>query len=223
MVGDSITFGGRDRLAAGFSDIGWQVTIDGKVSRSITNRDPAYSGVAAVTALVNAGVTADTWIVALGANDVDIVQNCQCTDKAAFARDRFRQLLAAIGPGQRVFWVATQDFHYIPAALILNAALADLVVSGELAGEVDWYTASADHQSGWFEDQVHLTSAGYTAWVQLITLSVGPPPPPTSVVPGVAPARRAQAEGIQVAVRLVSVQGVDTTTVTPEAIGGVVN
>lgn len=178
VLGDSLTYIGRDRLRAAVTAAGWRVLIDGKSGRSIDYpSDLQYSALAKVSDLRAAGLDAQTWIVALGTNDLYFLVNCKCPDPRAAAVERIRSLLRAIGAGHRIVWVGPQNFSYTDMTALFNGVLQELVASGEISSVVDWETLSAAHRLDYFNDNAHLSAAGYDIWVPAITASLGPLPP----------------------------------------------
>lgn len=164
VVGDSITFGSYDAIerelaAAGVAD----VQIDAAVGRRIAIGDgeaQPLNGVATVEGLQAFGAAPDTWVVALGTNDVG--QYDETGEFLAIA-----QLLALIPEDARLVWVDTCLPGRQEQSDRFNATLRPQVEARDGATVAEWSAVCA--QDGLLlGDQVHPTNAGEDAFAALI-------------------------------------------------------
>lgn len=161
VVGDSLTDNSRPWLAAGLASAGYQYVIEAQPSRRIpsTVRRP-YSGVLAALDLRRSWGEADCWLIALGSNDL-----YWGAGTPAIARALIDEMLAAVTPGARVWWMNV-DYHRDPrtsfdfprASTAFNAELRTAEAQERLR-VIDWY-ALAEANLQWFFDPVHVDRPG---------------------------------------------------------------
>jgi lysophospholipase L1-like esterase len=168
IVGDSITVGSFDAIerelaAAGVPD----VQIDAAVGRRIAVGDgdvQPLNGVATVEGLLAFGASADTWVIALGTNDVG-----QYDETGEFLATA--QLLALIPESARLVWVDTCLPGRQEQSDRFNATMSAQVAARDDADVATWSDVCATEgllQS----DQIHPTNAGEDAFAALIREAV---------------------------------------------------
>jgi lysophospholipase L1-like esterase len=168
VIGDSLSDLGREQLETALLRPDWDIVYDAKSGRSIISDDDALSGVLAVESIQAQGIQPDVWIIELGTNDVDAIDACNCPNRVTASLARIRQMLTAIGRGQRVEWVNVVNYDRPETTLAYNQALDALVKSREIVAVTNWYAPAHDHQEDWFSDAKHLTAPGYLYWAALI-------------------------------------------------------
>jgi lysophospholipase L1-like esterase len=168
IVGDSITVGSFDAIerelaAAGVPD----VQIDAAVGRRIAIGDgeaQPLNGVAAVEGLLASGASADTWVIALGTNDVG-----QYDETGEYLTTA--QLLALIPASARLVWVDTCLPGRQEQSDRFNATMSAQVAERDDAEVAAWSdVCTADGLL--LDDQVHPTNAGEDAFAVLIREAV---------------------------------------------------
>ena len=103
-------------------------------------------------------------MVALGSNDLVFGAGVRATADAVID-----EMLAAVTPGARVWWV-NLNYHRDPdiafgfpaATAVFNQALADRAASDPDVTILDWY-AYSEANLGWFFDPVHVDRPGSIA------------------------------------------------------------
>lgn len=162
VIGDSLMDNSRPWLVDGLDDAGFDAFVDAQPSRRIPDSVRApYSGVKAARAVRASFGEAECWVIALGSNDLVFGAGADAT--AAALVD---QMLAAVTPGARVWWVNV-NYHRDPdiafgfpaATAVFNRAVADRAGRDPLVTLIDWYTLS-EANLGWFFDPVHVDRTG---------------------------------------------------------------
>jgi hypothetical protein len=165
LIGDSLSDNARPWLVSGLSEAGFAAAVDAHPSRRIPSSVPApYSGVTAATEVRATFGEADCWVVALGSNDLPYGG----LDRVSIG-GWFDEMLAAVTPGARVWWVNV-DYHrdprwgfdFVRATSLFNAALADRASADPHLDVIDWH-ALAEANPQWFFDPVHVDRTGSIA------------------------------------------------------------
>ncbi|GAB2024764.1 hypothetical protein OfM1_08350 [Lactovum odontotermitis] len=146
-VGDSVMLDVSDRLQQTFP----QMYLDGQVGRQ------ADAGAAVLQALPP-GILANAKAIL-----IDLGINGTISDADINS-------VMAVAAGRPVFWVNVRVPRSWEAGD--NAALANAAKSHPNLHVLDWYNTSINHPEYFVSDEVHLTSDGITAYVQLITQAV---------------------------------------------------
>jgi hypothetical protein len=166
VVGDSLTWGSAAATARGLRANGWgPICVDATISRTVEFGTPSIpDGLDAAHRIRSSDPLwndpAITWVVALGTNDVGF---------SAGNRGRSDQYVddmrLAIGPNPTSWLnVRTGRSDYQSRELVFNQSIADSGVD-----VIDWYHRM-NHT--WLAgDRVHLTSAGYQARADMLSLS----------------------------------------------------
>ena len=144
LIGDSLTVGATNA----FKTIAPDANIDGVVGRQMT------AGINVVNDMKNNGTLGDTVIIELGTNGV-------------FSTESGQALIDAIGSDKRIFWVNT----YGPGLswyTDVNAVISALAAANPNVTEVDWASVGLAHPEYFASDGIHMTSAGYAAFAQLM-------------------------------------------------------
>lgn len=165
VIGDSLMDNAGPWLRAELADAGFEYFVDAQPSRRIPARVAApYSGVRAALAARAGWGEAGCWVVALGSNDL-----YWGGGDAATARAMIDEMLAAVTPGARVWWVNV-DYHRDPrtsfdfpqASRVFNAELEARAAADPTLSVIDWY-AHAEANLHWFFDPVHVDRTGSIA------------------------------------------------------------
>jgi lysophospholipase L1-like esterase len=193
VIGDSLTVGMARSLAAELRRVGWS---DARIDALVARRIPAeaglhYSGVRTVSALRAKGFDPDSYIVALGTNDVRFIALLGQSPEALVSA-----MLAAIGPGRRVLWVDVVQPDMPVAATSFNHALDTAAAVHPEMIVYRWSSVAAAHPEWFAPDGTHLNNAGYRARATLVAeasrglVEGGVPPeayPPGPALPAPAP------------------------------------
>jgi hypothetical protein len=165
VIGDSLMDNAEPWLRSSLRDAGFTYFVDAQPSRRIPARVRApYSGVKAALAARASWGEADCWLIALGSNDL-----FHGAGDPAAANSLFDEMLGALTPGAKVWWVNV-DYHWDPrttfnfpaASLSFNAALGARAATDPDLTVIDWYSyAEANLQ--WFFDPVHVDRTGSIA------------------------------------------------------------
>jgi hypothetical protein len=179
VIGDSLTDNAEPWLREGLRDAGFVHFVDAQPSRRIPARVPApYSGVRAALAARSSWGEAECWMIALGSNDL-----FHGGGEPATARALFDEMLGAITPGARVWWV-NLDYHRDPrtsfdfpgATLSFNAELDARAAADPMFDVIDWYSY-AEANLHWFFDPVHVDRAGSIARAEQAVAALPRPGP----------------------------------------------
>jgi hypothetical protein len=162
-IGDSLTDNAAPWLRSELQAAGFVSLVDAHHSRRIpsTVRAP-YSGVTAARTVRAAWGEADCWVVALGSNDIIF-------GGATIADALIDEMISAVTPGSRVWWV-NLNYHHDPGAGVnlplattsFNTALDRRAAADPLLNVIDWFTYSGSNLQ-WFFDPVHVDRAGSIA------------------------------------------------------------
>jgi hypothetical protein len=162
VIGDSLMDNSRPWLVAGLANAGFAAVVDAQPSRRIPGfvHEP-YSGVRTAVQVRATFGDADCWVVALGSNDLPYGG----LDRATI-ESWFDEMLNAVSPGARVWWV-NLDYHHDPqwsfdfvgSTALFNALLAERAAADPALDVIDWYTL-AEANPHWFFDPVHVDRAG---------------------------------------------------------------
>lgn len=165
VIGDSLMDNSRPWLVAGLADAGFDAYVDAQPSRRIPDSVRApYSGVKAARAARASFGDAECWVVALGSNDLVFGGGVDAT--AAALVD---EMIAAVTPGARVWWVNV-NYHRDPdiafgfpaATVVFNGAVAARAARDPRVTVIDWFALS-EANLGWFFDPVHVDRTGSIA------------------------------------------------------------
>ena len=168
VIGDSLMDNSRPWLVSGLRDAGFVAFVDAQPSRRIPSsiREP-YSGVRAAAQVRSTFGEADCWVVALGSNDLPYGG----LDRAT-VESWFDEMLAAVTPGARVWWVnldyhhdSRWAFNFVRATAVFDEALAQRATADPLLEVIDWYSL-AEANLQWFFDPVHVDRTGSIARAQ---------------------------------------------------------
>ncbi|CAN5449331.1 hypothetical protein BH23ACT3_BH23ACT3_10810 [soil metagenome] len=165
VIGDSLTDNAGPWLRAELQAAGFTAIVDAQPSRRIPGSVGApYSGVRAAHAARATWGDADCWVVALGSNDLFLGAGDRATAPALID-----EMLSAVTPGARVWWVnvhyrrdPSTSFDFPAATTVFNAALDARAAADPLMDVVDWYSY-ADANLQWFFDPVHVDRTGSIA------------------------------------------------------------
>ncbi|MDR2975893.1 MAG: acetyltransferase [Streptococcaceae bacterium] len=146
-VGDSVMLDVAQRLQQGFP----QLYLDGQVGRQ------ASAGVSALQSIAPGVLNAAKAIL------IDLGVNGEIDESDISG-------IMKISAGRPVFWVNVR----VPRSWEAedNAVLAMAAKNYPNLHVLDWHSIAVNHPEYFVSDQVHLTNAGITAYVQLITLAV---------------------------------------------------
>lgn len=167
MVGDSITEGSQQALAATFASAGVEdVRIEGRASRRIGvgngKGEAPLSGVGTVYTLLSEGADPSAWVIALGTNDVG-----SYPDAAAYGAliDSILDML----PAKPLVWVNTYRDDHLDDTLVFNTVLAERLDDRGNAVVANWFAiASAPDQSVLRSDNLHPNENGQNALALLV-------------------------------------------------------
>lgn len=165
VVGDSLTDNSRPWLLSGLAAAGFTTVVDAQPSRRIPAEVSApYSGVRAALALRSWWGDADCWVIALGSNDL-----IRGAHDRATADGLIEEMVVAVSPGARVWWVnvdyhhdSRSSFDFVAATATFNLALSARSSSDPMFHVIDWY-ALAEANRHWFFDPVHVDRTGSVA------------------------------------------------------------
>lgn len=165
MVGDSLTDNSEPWLVSGLSAAGFTALVDAQPSRRIpAAASPPYSGVRAALAMRAAWGDAECWVIALGSNDL-----IRGADDPATATALIEEMLAAVTPGARVWWMnvdyhpdSRTSFDFAAATATFNRTLSERASWDPLFHIIDWYSLAVAHPE-WFFDPVHVDRVGSIA------------------------------------------------------------
>jgi len=168
VIGDSLMDNSRPWLVSGLRDAGFVAFVDAQPSRRIPGSMRApYSGVRAAAEVRATFGEADCWVVALGSNDLPYGGLDQAT-----VESWFDEMLAAVTPDARVWWVnidyhhdSRWAFNFVGATAVFNEALARRAAADPLLEVIDWYSL-AEANLQWFFDPVHVDRTGSIARAQ---------------------------------------------------------
>lgn len=168
MVGDSITEGSANELAAAFETMGIaDVQIDGDAGRRIEvgngKGQAPLSGVRTIFTMLAEGVEPDVWVIELGTNDVG-----SYPDAEAYA-ELIDLVLGMFAEGTPVLWVNTYREQYPDHTDMFNLVLAQRLGERDNAMVVDWHGAvTAPDADLLSSDNLHPNSAGQVALAMLV-------------------------------------------------------
>ncbi len=165
VVGDSLTDNSEPWLVAGLAEAGFVAKVDAQPSRRIPAAVSApYSGVRAALELRTTWGDAECWVIALGSNDL-----IRGADDRAVANSLIDEMLAAVSPGARVWWMnvdyhrdSRTSFDFVGATATFNSALAERAATNPTLHIIDWYSLAESHLE-WFFDPVHVDHTGSIA------------------------------------------------------------
>ncbi len=165
VIGDSLMDNSRPWLVSGLREAGFEAVMDAQPSRRIPSSVRApYSGVRAAAEVRATFGEADCWVVALGSNDLPYGG----LDRATI-ESWFDEMLAAVTPDARVWWVNVDyhrdsrwAFNFVTATAVFNEALAQRAAADPRLELIDWY-ALAEANLQWFFDPVHVDRTGSIA------------------------------------------------------------
>ena len=160
LIGDSITalnMGTVEQQLQAHAVPSWRVAAQTgrRTTQTLVGGSTTIaSGLDAVTAVRAAGVDPELWVIALGTNDLGTISSCGCADRRAFARQRVRAVLDAIGPGHHVAWVTVRHAGYPGTAVLFNDVVRTMTLTDPHLTVIDWYALSAG-RSAWLPDGIH--------------------------------------------------------------------
>jgi lysophospholipase L1-like esterase len=164
MVGDSITVGSEDELAAAFAEIGLpDVEINAESGRRMISDGGITSGLDGVAQVLEDGAEPDLWVVALGTNDVanySIEEYPEVID----------ELLAAIPADTPVVWVDCYVEDYQDRSLAFADTLREVLAGRGNATVVDWRSFAGE--DGVLTDGVHPSDFGKVQFARRVTDAV---------------------------------------------------
>jgi hypothetical protein len=169
VIGDSLMDNSRPWLVSGLTKAGFDAHVDAQPSRRIpsTVRVP-YSGVRAAESVRADFGDAECWVVALGSNDLPYGGLDAGTIGAWLD-----EMLAAVSPGARVWWVnlayhhdPRSSFDFPRASELFNAVLAERAGGDPQLEVIDWHIL-AESNLQWFFDPVHVDRTGSIARAEL--------------------------------------------------------
>ncbi len=164
VVGDSITVGAEEELAASLAELGLDdVDIDAESGRRMVEGDGISSGLDGVAAVLATGDEPDLWVIALGTNDVANYQ----TEEYAGA---IEQLLAALPAGAPLVWVDCYLDRYQTESAAFDDVLRFALAARGNATVVDW--ASLASEDGVLTDGVHPSGFGRQAFADRVAAAV---------------------------------------------------
>jgi lysophospholipase L1-like esterase len=173
IIGDSLTVGAEPHHRAQLVAAGIPGIVDGNTSRRIPAMStPQLSGVLTAERIRREWGDADCWVIALGNNDIASVASMSSSTAATLVA----QLVAAVSPGARVWWVNVRDVR--TAELIAKAATFNGVLDARAASDaafevVDWASLVAANPA-WSTDGIHVTATGYRARAALVAAAIAP-------------------------------------------------
>ena len=148
LIGDSLTVG----ATSAFQSLVPSANIDGKVGRQML----AGSGI--VSEMKAAGTLGDTVIIELGTN-------------GPFSEEDGQRLIDSIGSDKRIFWMNT----YGPSLSWysqVNATISALCNNNSNVTLINWEQMGLANPGYFAGDGIHLTSAGYQAYAQLMANAI---------------------------------------------------
>ncbi len=169
VIGDSLMDNSRPWLVSRLADAGFDALVDAQPSRRIPAivRVP-YSGVRAAEAVRADFGEAECWVIALGSNDLPYGGL-----DAAVIGSWFDEMLDAVSPGARVWWVNLAyhrdprwSFDFPRASSLFNTVLAERAAGDPNLEVIDWHTL-AEANLHWFFDPVHVDRTGSIARAEL--------------------------------------------------------
>jgi hypothetical protein len=165
MIGDSITVGSQDELAAAFAEIGLPAAeINAQSGRRMVVDDGITSGLDGIADVLADGEEPDLWVVALGSNDV-----------GSYSPDEYpaaiEQLLAAIPADAPIVWVDCYVSNYEDESVAFDASLRQVLASRGNSTVVDW--ASVAREDGVLTDNVHPSGFGRGEFARRVVAAVG--------------------------------------------------
>jgi lysophospholipase L1-like esterase len=164
MVGDSITVGAEDELAAAFDGIGLpDAEINAQSGRRMIDDDGVTSGLEGVAEVLSEGDAPDLWVIALGSNDV---ANYDADEYPA----AISELLAAIPADAPIVWVDCYLTDYEGESAAFDAALRDTLAARGNATVVDWASVAAT--DGVLTDNVHPSGFGRAEFARRVVEGV---------------------------------------------------
>ncbi len=147
MIGDSVMLGAKTGLEKAVED----ALVDGTVSRQMKHVP------AVVTQYRTEGLLGEIAVVHLGTN-------------GPFSAAHFDDAMISLADADRVYFVnASVPRRYEGD---VNDTLAAGVERWDQAFLIDWHSAAKDHPEYFVKDGVHLTSAGVTAYADLIARAI---------------------------------------------------
>ncbi len=144
MIGDSLMVGATTNLKSLLPN----ANIDGKVGRQQS------AGYDIVTGMKSAGTLGNTVVIELGTNGV-------------FTEDAGQKLIDNIGSDRRIFWVNTYG-PKLSWYADSNAVIAKLCNKNSNVTLIDWQSKGSANPALFSGDGIHLTSAGYQTFAQMI-------------------------------------------------------
>jgi lysophospholipase L1-like esterase len=209
MVGDSLTYSYWSALPGSFRAQQWgPFALEARSARrTLVTTSIATSGVEGIRRIRATGFDPDTWIIALGTNDMNITyQTPGATDALIDA------LMAELGNGHHVVWVNVYARDFPAQTRAFNAALTAAMRRHANLAVADWYGLVMAHPNWIGADGIHPTLAGAEArnsWVATLGFTRFCPPTPPVVVPPtvVASVGSSGANATAQAVRLCVVSG----------------
>jgi hypothetical protein len=169
VIGDSLMDNSRPWLVRGLADAGFEALVDAQPSRRIPSSvRPPYSGVLAAQSVRADFGDAECWVIALGSNDLPYGGL-----DAGSIGSWLDEMLAAVSPGARVWWVNLAyhrdprwSFDFPRASALFNAELAERAAADAQLEVIDWHTL-AEANLQWFFDPVHVDRTGSIARAEL--------------------------------------------------------
>ena len=144
LIGDSLTVGCK----AAFLSLVPDANVDGVVGRQMA------AGFDVVESMKSAGTLGDKVIIELGTNGV-------------FSAESGQQLIDSIGSDKQIYWVNT----YGPGLSWyedVNSVISSLASANSNVTMIDWASTGQAHPEYFAGDGIHMTSAGYSAFAQLM-------------------------------------------------------
>jgi lysophospholipase L1-like esterase len=167
VLGDSITVLSDTAIRTELAAAGVVAQgIDAESGRRIAvGDDVPLNGIAAMQRLVDQGITAETWVIALGTNDAG--QYASGDEEQAV----MEQLLALIPAESEVVWVDTCLPGREDQTDRINDSIAAVLDDREGASIAEW--SDLCKEDGLLEaDQVHPTPAGQQRFAELILAAI---------------------------------------------------
>lgn len=124
------------------------IRIDAKIGRQMSQAIPT------VEQLKKEGDLGEYVIIGLGTNGV-------------FAKEQLTSLIEMIGNKRKIILINTRVPR--PWESVVNAKIKEVAIAYKNVVVVDWYTASAENQTYFEPDGVHLTKKGSEAYAALVT------------------------------------------------------
>ncbi|MBO4863545.1 MAG: hypothetical protein J5517_04225 [Eubacterium sp.] len=144
MIGDSLMVGATSNLKALLPN----ANIDGKVGRQQS------AGYDIVSAMKKNGTLGDTVVIELGTN-------------GTFTENAGQKLIDNIGSDKKIYWVNTYGPKLSWYADV-NSVIAKLCKNNSNVTLIDWCSKSSSNAKLFSGDGIHLTSAGYQTYAQMI-------------------------------------------------------